>query len=84
MTDYAVTIVWNVDAETAPEGPEGTATAVSRGQLASRPTWTPTARYGPMSAPMGRRSAAWNREVSHWRSPLSPSRRVGRILRSPR
>jgi hypothetical protein len=35
MTDYAVTIVWNVDAEDIQEGPEGAATAVSGGRLAT-------------------------------------------------
>jgi hypothetical protein len=33
MTDYAVTIVWNVDAENGPEEVEGHATAVSDGRL---------------------------------------------------
>lgn len=35
MTDYAVTIVWDIDAEDAPESVEGAATAVSHGRLAT-------------------------------------------------
>jgi hypothetical protein len=33
MTDYAVSIVWNVDAEDGPEEVEGAATAASGGRL---------------------------------------------------
>ncbi|NUR00413.1 MAG: hypothetical protein HOY79_28945 [Streptomyces sp.] len=33
MTDYAVTIVWDVNAEDGPEEVEGAATAVSGGRL---------------------------------------------------